>query len=134
VSGKKDDFTYPGDEAVLKAVGETLKEARLAQGMSLEEAGARFKEAERKTDYQTARRAVAIAIRAFREEKGLTRRQLSKASGVPMRRIILVERAVMNIPFTDFVRISYAMKVKPHVVAEKVEEIEKNLLADKGKR
>jgi hypothetical protein len=42
---KKDPPDYPGDEAILKAFGEAIRDIRLEKGLSLEEADALFQEA-----------------------------------------------------------------------------------------
>jgi ribosome-binding protein aMBF1 (putative translation factor) len=128
----KDEFDYPGDDVVTRAVAETLKEARLAKGMSLDDADKMYRETSRTMDLKIAHRSVALAIKNAREKAGMSRSQLSRKSGVPMNNLILAERAQVNMPLTDFVRVAYALRVKPSVLAEEQERIEQNLSEGKN--
>ncbi len=128
----KDEFDYPRDDVVTRAVAETLKEARLAKGMSLDDADKMYRETSRTMDIKIARRSVALAIKNAREKAGMSRSQLSRKSGVPMNTLILAERAQINMPLTDFVRVAYALRVKPSVLAEGQERIEQNLSEGKN--
>lgn len=124
----EDEWKYPGDKAVLKAVGETLRKAREGAGLSLEEAARRATEAQKNMDVQASRRALGLAIRNAREPAGVDRKALSKKSGVPLKVIAAVERAQISIGFVEFVRISYALRIRPYVLAEEQERIERNIL------
>jgi hypothetical protein len=53
---------------------------------------------------------------------------VSNKSGVPVRRIIQIERGMTDAEFLEWVRIAYALKIKPSKLAESQEEIEKNLM------
>ena len=45
---RNDPPGYPGDDAILKAVGDALREVRIEKGLSLEQADAAFQEAMKK--------------------------------------------------------------------------------------
>jgi ribosome-binding protein aMBF1 (putative translation factor) len=127
----KDEWEYPGDEAILKAVGETLRKAREDAGLSMEEAARRATEAGKSIDVRVYRRAVGLAIRNARDAAGMDRKTLGKKSGVPLKVIVAIERAQTSIGVVEFVRISYALKILPHVLAEEQQRIEQNILDGK---
>ncbi len=87
---------YPGDEAVRKAFGQALKQARLECGLTIEQAEVLLGEAvsPNANHNPTARfgRTLGIVVRRIRESKCMTRIQLAGNSGLPLRFIILVER------------------------------------------
>jgi DNA-binding XRE family transcriptional regulator len=92
----KDPPGYPGDEAVRKAFGRAMKQARLECGLSIEQAEAAIREGlrpdEARNKFTHLGRALGIFVRQLRERKGMTRIQLASKSGLPLRFIILVER------------------------------------------
>ena len=92
----KDPPEYPGDEAVRKAFGRAMKQARLECGLSLEQAEAVIREGLRPDEDRNKSthlgRALGIFVRQQREKKGMTRIQLASNSGLPLRFIISVER------------------------------------------
>lgn len=92
----------------------------------MEETARRATEAEKSIDVRVSRRAVGLAIRNAREAAGRDRKTLSKKSGVPLNVIVAVKRAQTCIGFVEFVRISYALKILPHVLAEEQQRIEQN--------
>jgi transcriptional regulator with XRE-family HTH domain len=69
---------------------------------------------------------IGINLRNAREKVGLTREQVSKRANVPVRRIILIEQGRTDAGFLEWVRIAYALGIKPSKLAEAQEEIEKN--------
>jgi hypothetical protein len=93
---EKDPLGYPGDEAVRKAFGQTLKKARLECGLTIEQAEVLLREAlaPNANHNRTLRfgRTLGIVVRRIRESKGMTRIQLAGNSGLPLRFIISVER------------------------------------------
>jgi hypothetical protein len=93
---EKDPLGYPGDEAVRKAFGQTLKKARLECGLTIEQAEVLLREAlaPNANHNKTLRfgRTLGIVVRRIRESKGMTRIQLAGNSGLPLRFIISVER------------------------------------------
>ena len=57
-----------------------------------------------------------------------SRKELSRIAGLPLRRLIALERGLAgDMPVTEFLRISYALKMKPDELTERFEEIEKNI-------
>jgi ribosome-binding protein aMBF1 (putative translation factor) len=121
------DWIYPGDEVVLKALGATVQKLRLDAGLSLEEASKRADAAEKVMDKDLIRRSVGLAIRNARLRAGMDRHTLSKKSGVPLKTLIQVERHQTNVGFIEFVRISFALKILPHVLTQEQEQIERNI-------
>ncbi len=93
---QNDPSGYPGDEAVRKAFGQTLKKARLECGLTIEQAEVLLSEAlsPNANHNRTAHfgRTLGIVVRRIRESKGMTRIQLAGDSGLPLRFIISVER------------------------------------------
>src|SRR6266851_3718264 len=122
-----DPFQYPGDDVMGKALGEALKQARLEAGLSLEEAERRLRMEMEGLDYKRMARAMGRAIKEAREKRHLSRKELSSKAGLPLGRLIALERgSTENFFATEFFRISYAMKMRPHELAECYEEIERN--------
>jgi ribosome-binding protein aMBF1 (putative translation factor) len=116
--------SYPGDEVVWKSINAVLQEACEQKGTTLDKV---YKEISRKERPGHLRRVIGINLRTAREKVGLTREQVSKRSKVPVRRIILIEQARTDAGFLEWVRIAYALGIKPSKLAEAQEEIEKNL-------
>jgi ribosome-binding protein aMBF1 (putative translation factor) len=115
---------YPGDEVVWKSINAVLQEACEQKDTTLDKV---YKEISRKEPLGHLRRVIGINLRTAREKVGLTREQVSKRSKVPVRRIILIEQARTDAGFLEWVRIAYALGIKPSKLAEAQEEIEKNL-------
>jgi transcriptional regulator with XRE-family HTH domain len=127
-----DPFEYPGDDVMGKALGEALKQARLEAGLSIEEAEERLRMEMEGLDYKRMARAMGRAIKEARETRHLSRKELSSKAGLPLGRLIALERgSTENFFATEFFRISYAMKMRPHELAECYEEIDKNSVAGK---
>jgi DNA-binding XRE family transcriptional regulator len=128
------DWIYPGDAAVLKALGETVQQLREEAGLTREQAAARMKAVDREIDKEAIRRSCALAIKNAREKAGMDRRTLSKKSGVPLRTIILIERGQVTLGFLEMVRIAFALKILPHDLTAEQERIEKNLREGKKQK
>jgi transcriptional regulator with XRE-family HTH domain len=78
-------------------------------------------------DRKRIARAMGLAIKEAREKRQMSRKGLSRKAGLPLKRLIALERGVTEDFFaTEFFRISYALKMKPHELAERYEEIDKN--------
>jgi len=123
-----DPFQYPGDDVMCKALGEALKKARLEAGLSIEEAEERSRIAMEGLDRKRISRALGLAIKEARERRHVSRKELSRGAGLPLRRLITLERGLAgDMPVTEFFRISYALKMKPDELTERFEEIEKNI-------
>jgi transcriptional regulator with XRE-family HTH domain len=119
---KKDPPGYPGDDAVKKAVGEALREIRLEKGLSLEEANAIFQKANQEDPEPTVPRALGIVVRQLREKQKMSRAQLSRASGLSVRFIGIVERGrAHNATITDVVRICFGLN---HPVTDFVDQVD----------
>jgi transcriptional regulator with XRE-family HTH domain len=116
-----------------KALGEALKQARLEAGLSIEEAEERLRTEMEELDYKRMARAMGRAIKEAREKRHLSREELSSKAGLPLGRLIALERgSTENFFATEFFRISYAMKMRPHELAECYEEIDKNSVTSGG--
>ena len=114
---------YPGDEVVWKSINAVLQDACEEKGTTLDKV---YKEISRKEPPGHLRRVIGINLRNAREKVGLTREQVSKRANVPVRRIILIEQGRTDAGFLEWVRIAYALGIKPSKLAEAQEEIEKN--------
>ena len=117
------DPQYPGDEAVWNSINAVLQDACEEKGTTLDKV---YKEISRKEPPGHLRRVIGINLRNAREKVGLTREQVSKRANVPVRRIILIEQGRTDAGFLEWVRIAYALGIKPSKLAEAQEEIEKN--------
>jgi DNA-binding Xre family transcriptional regulator len=107
---KKDPPGYPGDDAVLKAFGDALRDVRIEKGLSLEEADAAFQDAMKKDLYPRLPRALGIVIRQLREKQNMSRAQLSDASGLSARFLSSLERGrASNATITQIVRLSFGL-------------------------
>jgi hypothetical protein len=115
---------YPGDEVVWKSINAVLEAACEENGITLQKA---YKEASRREPPGHMRRVIGVNLRTAREKVGLTREQVSKRASLPVRRITLIEQARTDAGFLEWVRIAYALGIKPSKLAEAQEEIEKNL-------
>ena len=127
---KKDPPGYPGDEAVKKAVGDALHEIRLEKGLSLEEANALFQNTNQENPQSMVPRALGIVVRQLREKQKMSRAQLSRASGLSVRFIGIVERGrADNATITDVVRISFALNHPITDLVSQVDEVSEKLRA-----
>jgi DNA-binding Xre family transcriptional regulator len=107
---RKDPPGYPGDEAVLKALGDALRDVRIEKGMSLEQADAAFNEALTQDLYPRLPRALGIVVRRLREKQNMSRVQLGDASGLPVHFLSMLERGkATNATVTQIVRLSFGL-------------------------
>jgi hypothetical protein len=107
---RKDPPDYPGDDAILKAFGDALRDVRIEKGLSLEEADAAFQDAMKKDLYPRLPRALGIVVRQLREKQNMSRAQLSAASGLSLRFLGSLERGkASNATITEIVRISFGL-------------------------
>jgi len=107
---RKDPPGYPGDEAILKAVGDALRNVRIEKGLSLEQADAAFQESLKQDLYPRLPRALGIVVRRLREKQNMSRMQLSDASGLSVRFLSTLERGkAANASLTQIVRISFGL-------------------------
>lgn len=128
---KKDPPDYPGDEAILKAFGEAIRDIRLEKGLSLEEADALFQEAQQQNLYPRLYRALGIVVRQLREKQNMSRAQLSSASGLRVRFITHLERgSATSATITQIVRLAMGLNCPIDVLVEEVVKKEKELTAE----
>ena len=107
---RKDPPGYPGDEAVLNALGDALRDIRIEKGMSLEQADAAFQEALKQDLYPRLPRALGIVVRQLREKQNISREQLSDACGLSVRFLSSLERGKgSNATVTQIVRLSFGL-------------------------
>ena len=121
MSKKKAPPGYPGDEVIRKKFGEVLRELRQEKQLSIEEVDALVEEGMRQDRQPLLPRALALVTRQFREQRKMSRAELSDASGVPLAFINKLERAkIHDITLTQVVRLAMALE---HPVADFVEQI-----------
>src|SRR5437588_8597475 len=107
---RKDPPGYPGDDEVLKAFGESLRDVRIGKGLSLDETDAAFQEAQGKNFHPRLPRALGIIVRQLREEQRMSREQLSEASGLSVRFLTTLERGkCQGATLTEMVRIALGL-------------------------
>jgi DNA-binding Xre family transcriptional regulator len=125
---RKDLPGYPGDDAIKKAFGETLRALRQERGLSIDEADALLEEAMRTEAHPLLPRALGIVVRQLREREEMSRKQLSDASGLSSRFITNLERGKVNDPtLTQIVRLAMALNQQVADLVEQVEHKEKEL-------
>ncbi len=125
---KKDPPGYPGDEAVNQAIREAVREICLEKGLSIEEAGMLLRKPNQEDAQATVPRALGIVVRQLREERKMSRMQLSRASGLSARFIGIVERGrAHNATITDAVRICFGLNHPVTDFVTQVDEVAKKL-------
>jgi hypothetical protein len=122
---RKDPDGYIGDEAVNEATEVLMEQLRQKSGtdITLEEIEAQVKE-KRRTDpkLRLLPRALGLRLRAVREEREMTREQLSEASNLDVRHIVLMERGTLqNILIGDVLRFCLGLKYSPAQFMEEVQ-------------
>jgi transcriptional regulator with XRE-family HTH domain len=123
-----ESFEYPGDEVVYRALGETLKALRVERGMSLEQVEGALREALASADPKATHRALGSTIKEAREDRKISRQELSREVGLSLKELISLERAHLErVPAAYFFRISYALKIKPAILARRFEAIQENI-------
>lgn len=135
MSKKKDPPGYPGDEVVKKRLGEILRELRLSKGMSLKEVDAFFTESTRQHSHALLPRALGIVTRRLREDRKMSRVQLSDASGVPLKLINRIERGkARETTVTQLFRLAFGMNLSIRDFLEQVENLEQRLQSDAAQK
>jgi transcriptional regulator with XRE-family HTH domain len=121
-------FQYPGDEVIYKALGEALRNLRRERGLSLEQAELAFREALTAADPKGTYRALGLTVKEHGKAGNLSRQDLSRKIGLSLRNVTLAERGhLKTLPPAYFFRLSYALKVRPDVLARRFEAIQKNM-------
>jgi DNA-binding Xre family transcriptional regulator len=109
---RKDPPGYPGDEAVLKALGDALRDARIEKGPRLP-------------------RALGIVVRRLREKQNMSRAQLSTASGLSARFLSSLERGkASNATITQIVRLSFALNCPVTDLVNEIVAMEEKLRSE----
>ena len=107
---RKDPLGYPGDEAILKAFGDALRDVRIEKGLSLEQVDTALQESLKQDLYPRLPRALGIVVRRLREKQNMSRMQLAGASGLSVRFLSSLERGkAANASLTQIVRISFGL-------------------------
>ena len=128
---RKDPPGYPGDEAILKAFGDALRDVRIEKGLSLEQADAAFQESLKQDLYPRLPRALGIVVRRLREKQNMSRMQLSDASGLPVRFLSTLERGkAANASLTQIVRISFGLNCPITDLFNEVVAVEEKLRSE----
>ena len=128
---RKDPPGYPGDDAVLKALGDALRDVRIEKGLSLEEADAAFQGAMKKDLYPRLPRALGIVVRQLREKQNMSRAQLSDASGLSARFLSSLERGrASNATITQIVRLSFGLNCPVTDLVNEVVAMEEKLRSE----
>jgi DNA-binding Xre family transcriptional regulator len=128
---RKDPPGYPGDDAVLKALGDALRDVRIEKGLSLEEADAAFQDAMKKDLYPRLPRALGIVVRQLREKQNMSRAQLSDASGLSARFFSSLERGrASNATITQIVRLSFGLNCPVTDLVNEVVAMEEKLRSE----
>lgn len=121
MSKKKDPHGYPGDEAIRKKFGEILRELRLKKGLSTEDVDAFIDQGIEQDSHPLLPRALASVTRELREDRKMSRAQLSDASGLSLAWINKIERAkAPDITLTQAIRLAMALE---HPVSDFVEQV-----------
>jgi DNA-binding Xre family transcriptional regulator len=128
---RKDPPGYPGDEAILKAAGDALRNVRIEKGLSLEQADAAFQESLKQDLYPRLPRALGIVVRRLREKQNMSRMQLSDASGLSARFLSTLERGkATNASLTQIVRISFGLNCPITDLVNEVVAMEEKLRSE----
>lgn len=128
---RKDPPGYPGDDAVLKAFGDALRDVRIEKGLSLEEADAAFQDAMKKDLYPRLPRALGIVVRQLREKLNMSRAQLSAASGLSVRFLSSLERGrASNATITQIVRLSFGLNCPVTDLVNEIVAMEEKLRSE----
>jgi transcriptional regulator with XRE-family HTH domain len=128
---RKDPPGYPGDDAVLKAFGDALRDVRIERGLSLEEADAAFQDAIKNDLYPRLPRALGIVVRQLREKQNMSRVQLSDASGLSARFLSSLERGrASNATITQIVRLSFGLNCPVTDLVNEVVAMEEKLRSE----
>lgn len=128
---KKDPPGYPGDEAFKKQLGEAVRSLLIQEGLAVEEIQTFVNQCVQKDPPISLLRALALVTKKLREDKKMSRLELSEASGVPLRLINQVERAKQHdIAVFRIARIARALGHLPESFLKQVFDAEEQLKSD----
>ena len=126
---RKDPQGYPGDEFVTSATAEWAAQLQKESGLTDEQIAANIEKASSDPKFHFLHRGVALRLRAIREQRGMTRKQLSDASNLDVRLISVIERArLRNILVGDILRLCLGLNYDPVVFMSEVDEEAKRLV------
>jgi RNA polymerase sigma-70 factor (ECF subfamily) len=121
-----EEFQLLEDEIIGKPIGKALTNIRIQTGLSIDEATEGVKATH--IDRKQMSRALGLAIKQSREELRMSRRELSRKTGLPLGKIIELERGLADaLPITEFIRISYALGISPEVLGDRFDEFHRNI-------
>lgn len=128
---RKDPPGYPGDEAILKALGDALRDLRIEKGLSIEQADAAFHEALKQDVYPRLPRALGIVVRRLREKQNMSRAQLGDACGLSPRFLSSLERGrASNATITQIVRLSFGLNCPVTDLVDEILAVEEKLKSE----
>jgi cytoskeletal protein RodZ len=114
------------DEIIGKSIGKTLKDIRVQKGLSIDEAMEGVESTS--IDPKQMSRALGLALKQSREERHMSRRELSRKTGFPLSKTIRLERGLADrLPITEFVRISYALEMSLEALWDRFDEFYDNI-------
>jgi len=114
------------NEIITRPFCNMLKHARIQKGLSIDEAVARANGAA--IDPTKLLRAVGLAIKRSREDRHMSRSELSRKTGLSLGKIIGLERGLGDPPLiTEFIRISCALRMNPEALDDRVNEFHQNI-------
>jgi hypothetical protein len=127
---KKDPPGYPGDEAFKKHFAEAVQRLLIEKGLPIEETETFLSQCLSQRLQNglpiLLLRALALVTRKLREDKKMSRLELSEASGVPLRLINMLERAKKHdIEVFRIARIALALGQPPASFLQQVFDAEK---------
>ena len=126
---RKDPKGYPGDEFVTSATAEWAAQLQKESGLTDEQVATNIEKVRSDPKFQFLHRGVALRLRAIREQRGMTRKQLSDASNLDVRLISVIERArLRNILVGDILRLCLGLKYDPVTFMSEVDEEAKRLV------
>jgi ribosome-binding protein aMBF1 (putative translation factor) len=126
---RRDPKGYPGDECVTSATAEWAAQLQKESGLTDEQVATNIEKVRSDPKFQFLHRGVALRLRAIREQRGMTRKQLSDASNLDVRLISVIERArLRNILVGDILRLCLGLKYDPVTFMSEVDEEAKRLV------
>jgi uncharacterized protein YoaH (UPF0181 family) len=123
----KDPPGYPGDEAINEAIVKNVRRIRIAKRLSIEQADAFVAAAIRKDTPSNTPRAIGLVVQELREKRQMSRRALSRASGLSLCFIVRLERWKADPLITDVARLSLGLGYPITDLVERVPVVKQRL-------
>ncbi len=131
---RKDPPGYIGDTAVRELTEELMERLRQKTGSDITPAELEQQIKERRSTDPKLRlmpKALALRLRAVREIRGMTRKQLSEAANLDVRHIVLLERGrLQNVLIGDVMRLCLGMRYSLTKFMEEVQAEAERLAAN----